>query len=484
MALFKTENLTFRYPGSDGNALNEINIEIGRGEFILVMGGTGSGKSTLLRLLAPAVSPYGKISGNIINNSDSAGFVAQNTDASFVSETVRGELAFSLENQRLDNNKIALKIGETASFFNLTKLLDRKISTLSGGEKAVTAIASAMINDADAIILDEPTAQLDSKSAFDLINILKRVNSELGVTVIMSTHLSDGVIEMCDRLLVLDNGRAVFFENPVNVNERVLPFYPLSARLFKERPLSVKQAVKYAAALKEKPMENSGDIGISEADVILKNITFAYDRGEKDVLDGLSFNAYSKKIHCVIGANGSGKTTLLKIIAGIRKPYSGKVKVKGRVAYLPQNPRYLFTRDTVGEEIDRQTAALFGLDEFSDRHPYDLSTGQMQKLALALLSCQSYDILLLDEPSKGLDVFFKSELTRYLKSLNKTVIIVSHDLDFVGDVADFVSFLSDGAMTAAGGRRKVLSSLGYYTTQLRRITKRYLASAVSAEDLL
>ncbi|MGN1202007.1 MAG: ABC transporter ATP-binding protein, partial [Eubacterium sp.] len=200
----------------------------------------------------------------------------------------------------------------------------------------------------------------------------------------------------------------------------------------------------------------------------------------------LSFEAYKGKVLSIIGANGCGKTTLLKVIAGIKKPYSGRVKVNGKIAYMPQNPRYLFTQDTVGDEIDYETAKKFCLDSFLNHHPYDLSGGQMQKLALAILSQQDFDILLLDEPSKALDKFFKADLIDYIKALaksGKTVIIVSHDLDFVGDVSDYVSFLSDSVITVTGSRRQVLSLLNYYTTQIRRITKAHLNSAVSTEDL-
>ena len=194
MVLFKAENLTFAYPDTKVNALNNVNLKINKGDFIVLMGRTGSGKSTLLRLLNPAVAPFGKCSGDILINTKQTAYVGQNPELTFVSENVRAELAFALENQKLSNNEIALRLGETASFFNLSHLLDRNISSLSGGEKAVVAIAAAMINKADAIILDEPTAQLDSKSAYELVNLLKRVNEELGVVVIIATHLSDGLI--------------------------------------------------------------------------------------------------------------------------------------------------------------------------------------------------------------------------------------------------------------------------------------------------
>ena len=480
MVLFKTEGLSFAYPDAALNALNKVSFEVNKGEFILVMGKTGSGKSTLLKMLVPELAPFGKITGDIINHSKSVGYVPQNPELSFVSETVRGELAFAPENQRLDHTAIALRIGEIASFFNLTSLLDRKISTLSGGEKAAVAIAAVLAGNVDAVILDEPLAQLDSKAAGDLIHLLKRINDELGVTVILSSHLSDGVINLCDRLLVLNKGSIIFDDKPTKVNDAILPFYPLSAKLFAGHPLTVKNAIACADSLKEKPMKKTDK---SDEVIVLKNITFAYGRKEPDILDGLCYKAYMGRIHCIIGANGSGKTTLLKIIAGIKKPYSGKCKVNGRIAYMPQSPQYLFTKDTVGEEISADTARRFELDNELKRHPYDLSGGQQQKLALAILAEQEYDILLLDEPTKALDVFYKNEFIRYIKSLNKTIIIVSHDLDFVGDIADYVSFLSDGIITLNGERRQVLSNLSFYTTQVRRITKNILTSAVSVEDL-
>ncbi len=485
MVLLKTENLSFSYPDCDKSALDNIALEINKGDFIMVMGATGAGKSTLLKLLKKEIAPFGRISGTIKNNFSSISFVSQNPDTSFVAENVRGELAFALENQKLDNDRIAVKIGETASFFNLSDLLDKKISTLSGGERAVVSIAASMIADCDLLVLDEPLAQLDPKSSNQIINLLKRVNDELGVTVIMSSHISDGVIDICDKLLILENGKNIAFDKPdtLAADSRFSHFFPIYTNLFLSKPLSVKSAILCEERFTEKPIEKSihGDVSVS-----LKNITFAYDKRDIDVLSALSFIAYGGEIHSLIGANGSGKTTLLKIIANIKKAYSGKVKINGNVSYLPQDPRYLFTKDTLCEEISEATAHKFKLDDYLNRHPYDLSTGQMQRLALAILSEQEFDILLLDEPTKALDSLGRISLASYLKSLSsggKTVIMATHDLDFAGQISGRVSFLSDGMITISGGRREVFSSLNYYTTQIRRITKSYLSSAVSTRDI-
>lgn len=486
MVLFKTENLNFTYPSSSVKALEDVTLEINSGNFVLLMGKTGSGKSTLLSMLKKEISPVGKISGSVQVNTNSVSFVCQNPELSFVSEYVRGELAFALENTMKNHSQIAVKIGETASYFNLTDLLDSKISNLSGGEKAMVSLAAAMVGDCDALILDEPFAWLDPKASQQLIYMLKRINDELGVTVIVSTHSSQGLVDICDKMVIMEKGRILFDDTAdhLRFNNSALDFFPLCTKLFDKRPLTVKQAIECAANLKEKKTE---EFSKSETALEIKNLTFAYEKKGRDILSNLNFKAYKGSIHAVIGANGSGKTTFLKAAAGIKKAYSGKVKSFGKIAYLPQNVRYLFTKDTVGEEIDIETAKAFELDEFLNRHPYDLSGGQMQRLGIAILSQQNFDIILMDEPTKGIDVFGKKDLAAYMKKLSadgKTVVFVSHDLDFVGDVADYVSFLSDSVISVTGERRTVLSSLNYYTTQVRRITKSYLESAVSAEDLI
>lgn len=486
MALFKTENLSFTYPKAEKKALSDINIEIKSGEFVLLMGESGSGKSTLLRLLKKELSPFGKVEGNITADAESAAFVFQNPDTSFVSETVRGELVFALENKELDSSEMAVRLGEISSFFNINNLLDRKISTLSGGEKATVAIAAAMIDNADALILDEPFAQLDPKAVISLASMLKRINEELGVTVIMSSHSSAEVIYFCDRMIVLEKGNCIFNGSVSDAvrEDKLLDFFPVCTRLFDERPLTVKDAIDLCNGLTQKAEELPEK---AEETVVLKNVTFAYDKKAPDILNRLSFTAYQGKINSVIGSNGSGKTTLLKVIAGIKKAYSGKVKLNGKAVYLPQNVRCLFTKDRAGDEITEKTAERLGISDCLNQHPFDLSTGQAQKLAFGILLEQNADIFLLDEPSKAFDCQSKKELACFLKQLckeNKTVIMVSHDIDFVGEVSDYVSFLSDGVISSAGSRRQVLSSLKFYTTQVRRITSKVLESAVSAEDLV
>ena len=320
MALFETKNLTFSYPLSDKTALKNVDLKVEQGEFILVMGKSGSGKSTLLRLLKKEIAPVGKIGGEININCDSIGFVGQNPETSFVCDNVRSELAFALENEKYSNDEITVRIGETASFFNLNFLLDKKIDELSGGEKASVAIASAIISDVQVLLLDEPLSQLDPKAVTTVSSMLKRINEELGVTVIVVSHSSEEFVDFCDRLVILENGEIICNDTPYNAknNASLLPYFPICTRLFDERPLNIKSAVSLADKLKEKPLENKNE-NKSEVCVNLKNITFAYNKNQRDILSCLDFKAYKAQINCIIGANGSGKTTLLKVIAGIKK---------------------------------------------------------------------------------------------------------------------------------------------------------------------
>lgn len=485
MAVFKTENLTFYYPKSKSAALENVSIEISKGDAVLLTGESGSGKTTLLKLLKKELSPNGTLSGKITCNSSGIAYVGQNPDTSFVSETVRGELVFALENRAAKKNEISLRLGEIVSFFNIADILDSKLSELSGGERATVAIAAAMIDNADALLLDEPFACLDPKAVITVSSMLKRINEELGVTVLLSSHSTQEAVTFCSKMLVLSEGKCVCdmplreaaFENTL------LGFFPVCTRLFNERPLTVKEALPYADRLREKPLESQPT---SSPAVEVKNITFSYSKKSPDILTRLSFTAYEGKINTVIGANGSGKTTLLKVIAGIKKAYSGKVKLSGKCAYMPQNVRCLFTKDTVGEEIFAETARQLGIESCLDQHPFDLSGGQAQKLAFGILLEQNADIFLLDEPSRAFDYKSKEILMQLLKELcscGKTVIMVTHDIDFAGSISDYISFLGDGVIAAAGERRQVLSSLKFYTTQVRRITASTLTNAVSEEDL-
>lgn len=490
MPFLEVENLSFSYPKSENTVLGELEFFVNQGDFVLVMGKSGSGKSTLLKLLKKEIAPTGRRDGTIRCDADNIGFVFQNPQQSMVTDRVRSELAFRLENIGTGYKEITAKIAETSAYFNLSHLLEREIATLSGGEKQLLSLASVMIGTPDLLILDEPTAHLDPAMANNLLHIVERLNRELGVTVIMSTHTPKELLETADSVLLLDGGNMLFFGTPHDsagfLKEQkhdMLHAMPASVRLFDDAPLSVKESLPFAKNLCEKPL-----VPYRQSDTALKikDICFAYERNAPEILYDLSYKAEKGKINAIVGENGGGKSTLLKIIAGVLKPYRGKVHRKTNTSLLSQNVHYLFTKETVSKEIGMDTAQRLGITHILAMHPFDLSEGQARLAAIGMQLETGADILLMDEPTSSLDAHGKIELAKLLSSLcdeGKTIILVSHDLDFVGRYAHNVAFLCAGELSAPMPRRLFFSSLNLYTTEVRRITRGILDYAVSEEDV-
>lgn len=490
--MVEVKHVSFTYPGGSAPALCDVSFSVQPGEFVLLMGPTGSGKSTLLRLLKKEIAPAGQLQGTIVCSASHTGFVFQNPQTSIVTDNVRSELAFTLENMGLDRYAILNKISEAAAFFHLDALLERNTASLSGGEKQMLALASVMVSSPQVLLLDEPTAQLDPAAAERLGQMILRLNRELGITVLMSSHLPGAFYADADRILLLDQGRLRAFDTPQDTARflkaaahPMLGALPAGARLFDAAPLTVRAARAFASGLREKEyVPPVRPAAVLEA----KNLRFAYSKTEPDVLDGLSYAAYPGIVNAIVGANGSGKSTLLKVLCGVLKPYGGKVRSKLRMSLLPQNVRYLFTQETAGGEIQAQTADYLGLPPaLLKRHPYDLSGGESKLLALGMQLETEADILFMDEPTAGLDAQSKVRLASVLQALcrsGKTIVLVTHDLDFVGTYAQYVAFLCGGALSKPQDRRVFFSRLDLYTTEVRRITNGFLPYAVSEVDLL
>lgn len=487
MALLEIENLKFSYSAGPEYALSGVSFKLEKGEICLVIGKSGSGKSTLLRLLKKEIAPYGAREGKITLEESRAGFVNQNTESNIITDTVLGELAFTLENEGRDSGDIALKIAETASYFNLNSIINEKTDKLSGGTKQLLSLAAVMTAKPDILLLDEPVSQLDPVSAWQFANAVLRLNRECGITVLISEHRIDDLLTAADKVLVLDGGKSVFFGTPQQAAEyliesrseimEILPPYTL---VMKENPIEFSTAKQHSAEIKIKSAElvGSGDSALSA-----KGISFAYKKGLPDIFFSLNYRAEKGKINAVIGANGSGKTTLLKCLAGVLKCYSGKIKANGKAVYMPQNVYTMFIRDSVSEEITRrEVREEFGIENLKDRNPFDLSGGEAQRLALAKIFSLGADILLLDEPTQSADAAFKKKFAAMLESLcaqGKTVVLVTHDLEFAGRYADNVAFLFNGKIAASAPRREFFSKLSVYTTALSRLTD---GKAVSVDD--
>lgn len=527
MEILKLENLSFKYPNSDRPSLKNVSLKIDRGEFVAVCGATGSGKSTLLRLLKKELSPLGEKEGKIffdskpieelddITSACKIGYVMQRPEQQIVCDKVYSELAFGLENMGLSQSVISRRIAEMAAYFGMEDWFDKATSSLSGGQKQLLNLAAVMVMQPDVLILDEPTAQLDPIAASDFIATVKKLNRELSLTVIIAEHRLEEVIPDCSRLLVLEDGEVIFDASPKDAVKNmtapaVINMMPMASRLYHKLtssgscPISVREGRGFIESnfpnaireLIEKEYDHSSKIALE-----LDEVYFKYDRGMPDVLRGMSLRVYENEIFCILGGNGSGKTTALNVASGILKPYSGNVKVFGKklkdykngslydrcVAMLPQDVQTVFLKNTVREELAHISEDLIPheLEKLYDLHPYDLSGGEQQLLALARVLAQKPKLILLDEPTKGLDANSKMRLCTVIKNLKAggmTVVLVTHDVEFAAICADRCALCFKGQIVSAEAPTRFFGQNSFYTTAIARMTKGYYDNAVTLEQ--
>lgn len=527
MEILTVEDLSFTYPMCETPAVRNASFSIASGEFIVLCGATGSGKSTLLRLLKRELAPKGTEEGKIlfrgkpINDipAERIGFVTQRPDEQIVTDRVYSELAFGLENLGLPQDTIARRVAEMASYFGIEDWFERDISTLSGGQKQLLNLASVMVMDPDIIILDEPTSQLDPVATSDFFNTLKKLNREFSLTVIIAEHRLEEVIPICDRLLVMDSGALLGNGAPRDIiselpeGSPLLGFMPTAARLHRmlgsnaECPLTVGEGRRFIESeysnritrLETSPYTHS-DVKALE----FKNVYFRYEKNAPDVLRDLSFTVYEGELFCILGGNGSGKTTALSCASAIRKIYSGQIRVFGKklreytgqslyrdcLSLLPQDVQNVFLCNTVQEELEDAKADLnslpFELSHLLKKHPYDLSGGEQQLLALAKVLATKPRLLLLDEPTKGLDAEKKDFLANILQKLKTegvTILAVTHDVEFAARYADRCALFFRGSIASSGEPHEFFSKNCFYTTAAARMTRGYFDNTVTVEDI-
>ncbi len=540
MEQIEIQHLTFTYPGADTPALNDVSLSLAPGSFSVLCGRSGSGKSTLLRQLKPALAPNGKRAGMILYNgtplsaldgetaAKEIGFLLQNPDRQMVTDKVWHELAFGLENLGLSQQEIHLRVGETAAYFGMESWFYRETSQLSGGQKQLLALASAMALRPKILLLDEPTAQLDPIHTENFWAALKKINQNLGVTILLSEHRLEQVLPLCDRLVVMEKGKISFSDWPQKTVKTLIETgHPMSlaapdaARICAgltmgnslpseaqeplysdgKLPLSIKEGRTFLSDYTAVHPPKEGVLAAqpaASAPVVLsaKNLWFRYEKEGRDILHGLSLSVEKGSLFAVMGGTGSGKSTLLSLLSGNQKPLSGKISAQGRVLRLPQDPACLFLKDTVEKDLlsvtaDRkqvkETAGLCGISHLLSRHPFDLSGGEQQRAALAKLLLCRPDILLLDEPTKGMDAFFKTELAgifAQLRSCGMTILMVSHDVNFCAEHASGCAFLFGGELTAFADTRSFFAGNNYYTTDARRISSGILPRCITAKEVL
>ena len=501
MEKIKIENFTFTYPQGTSAALNNICASVNCGEFIVLLGPSGSGKTTLLSQLKKEIRPAGESFGKITVNVDYVGYVGQNPHNQIVCDKVWHELAFGLENMGIKPFDIRAKVSEMATFFGIEKWFDKDTQKLSGGQKQILNLASVMVMDPDVLILDEPLSQLDPIAATDFLAIVKRVNEEVGTTIILSEHRLEETLQLADTVWMMDGGRLDVC-SPEEIGEK-LPFsyLPVPAKVFKALgekvvPLTVKEGRAWLAtksintAKVEKIQEKRDEIAVK-----IKGLYARYDE-DVNVLNGVDAEINRGEIFGILGGNGSGKSTLLSVLCGIKKPYMGSVKVKGACAMLPQNCENLFVYKTVYEDLKeivkeeetiKKYARFCGIEHLLHRRPGDLSGGECERAALCKILLTESDVVLLDEPTKGMDAEFKQDFEQILKALTeqkKTVVMVSHDVEFCARVCDRCALLFNGEFTSVDKTGDFFSKKAFYTTATNRMVRGIADELILLEELI
>ena len=533
MELFKIQNLTFTYPEQETEVLRDVSMSLRQGDFAVLAGSSGCGKSTLLRQLKTVLAPHGKKAGVILyrgtpleqvdsrTQAAKIGFVLQDPDSQIVTDKVWHELAFGLESLGVDNTTIRGRVAEMASFFGIQTWFHRPVTQLSGGQKQLLNLASIMVLQPDILILDEPTSQLDPIAATDFLQTLGRINRELGTTILLCEHRLEDVIPMANRLLILDKGRLIADDTPVgtfeilrNRSHAMLHSMPTPMRVWSTLnwktacPMTVSDGRNQLTAWAEEHTlhqvpAKSETIPDGKPCMELEEVWFRYEKDSPDILKSLSMKAYPGELYCILGGNGTGKSTTLSVLSGVRKAYRGRrICRANRLVALPQNPQMLLVKKTVREELLSvfpgekppeaagkvgEMAALCRLEGLLDRHPFDLSGGEQQRTALAKVLLQEPEVLLLDEPTKGVDNDFKLTLAQILKELTAQgicVIMVSHDVEFCAQYADRCGLFFDGGIVTQDAPQPFFAGKSFYTTAANRMARHLLPNAVTAGDVI
>ncbi len=540
------QNLSFTYPERETPVLTGINLAVKQGEFIVLCGPSGCGKTTLLRQIKPVLAPHGIQSGEILfegtplselGDRDAAariGFVFQNPDNQIVTDKVWHELAFGLESLGFSTPTIRLRVAEMASYFGIQQWFYKNVTELSGGQKQLLALASVMVLQPSLLILDEPTGQLDPIAAGEFLATVGKINRELGVTVILTEHRLEEALPLAGRAVVMDGGRIISEGSPAEVGqalrlqghgmfaampvpmrvwagvENTLPC-PVTVREGRDWLAKLNPEQKRVAAAPATPPDKLPAVELDE-------VWFKYGEDLPDVIKGLSFKAYPGVLTAILGGNGTGKTTALSLITGVNRAYRGKVKLEGEelekippgslfnklLGVLPQDPQSLFVAKTVREDLmeilsgrrlskeGKETkfhnmVAICRLEKLLDAHPYDLSGGEQQRAALAKVLLLEPRILLLDEPTKGLDAEFKAVfagIIRELTAAGVAVIMVSHDLEFCAEHADHCALFFDGTIVTENHPTAFFSGNSFYTSAANRMARHLLPEAITSNDLV
>ena len=574
MNCIEVKNFSFQYPKENHAALYQVSMEVEEGSFVVLCGKSGCGKSTLLRQFKSVLASHGEKKGEILyggqnledvdlrTQSAEIGYVLQNPDNQIVTDKVWHELAFGLESLGYDTPTIRLRVAEMASYFGIHSWFLKNVSELSGGQKQLLNLASVMAMHPKLLILDEPTSQLDPIAASDFLETVRKINRDIGTTVILTEHRLEDVIPWADKVYVMDKGRMIADGTPNEIGEQLRTMghdmflsMPAPMQIYAGTnsslrcPLTVSQGRRWLSeeletkGIKIKKERNQEETAKKKNSIFgklsglkkepekeipeirIKDVWLRYERDLPDVVKGLSLDIKKGEIFAVVGGNGTGKSTAMSLIARIRFPYRGKIYLEGKeigkysdddlyhgfLGVMPQNPQSLFVKKTVREDLyevidgkrERKSEAypiemkkkdavegivsLTRLEGLLDRHPYDLSGGEQQRLALAKVLLLRPKILLMDEPTKGIDNHYKKELGEILRKLSEhgvTILMISHDVEFCAQYADRTGLFFQGNVVTSEESKKFFAGNNFYTTAANRMARNYFPNAVTVEDVV
>lgn len=573
MGLLEIKEYSFAYPQRDEMTLERINIEIEKGEFVLLCGVSGCGKSTLLRQLKTILRPHGQIQGSIRfggkildeldarEQSARIGYVMQDPDAQLVTDKVWHELAFGLESLGFDQQTIRIRVAEMASYFGIQTWFHKGVEELSGGQKQILNLASIMVMHPQILILDEPTSQLDPIAANEFLETVYKINRELGTTVLMTEHRMQEVFHLADRIIVMDGGKVlidagaqetakqlfalqhpmfqaipiptqIYLEVEADKNEaecqnEQIPLTIREGRTYLENRLEALDADSVHNAVIYDQKKAAKKAAVQERKVMLDidEVWFRYEKNAPDIVKGASLKIYEGELYCLLGGNGTGKSTLLSTMCRMRRPYRGKITLNGKnlqkysgrelyQAYLgvvPQNPQSLFVKKNVRLElfemiggpkermseefpidmekarVVEEIARLVHLEHRMESHPFDLSGGEQQRLALAKILLLRPKVLLMDEPTKGMDSLLKQEFAQILNTLREhgvTIFMVSHDIEFCAEYADRCGMFFDGSVVSDDVPKHFFACNSFYTTAANRMARAFDKELIVKQEVI
>lgn len=473
------------------------------------------------------------------------GYVLQNPDSQIVTDKVWHELAFGLENMGIDTQSIRLRVAEMASFFGIQGWFRKNVNDLSGGQKQLLNLASIMAMQPKILILDEPTSQLDPIAAKDFIDTLVRINKELSTTIIMTEHNLEDIYSVCDKVIVMEDGKVICNDTNYKVadilsgdkNHKMFKSIPTPSKIYNQlneylegankSPLTVKDCRQWLNdSIDEvtitKLDDTETEINIDEKDreiaIELKDVYFQYNKTSEPIIRDLSFKVYKGEIYSILGGNGTGKSTTLSLVARQRKPQRGKIFInniemkkynnkslyENNLALLPQNPQSLFVFETVREDLEevlilqnkdreyidkevKRVSKLLDIEHLLEHHPYDLSGGELQRAGMAKVMLLNPKIILLDEPTKGLDAYCKEEIGKMLMKLRDmgvTIVVVSHDIEFSARYSDRCAMFFDGSIVSEGTPKEFFLGNNFYTTVSNRIARNIFEDTLIYEDVV